>query len=113
MSWSSRVSKEIDIEDIPDNITEYTEPDNDLECPKVVSRNFWSNPRFRSNILDTECRLTPCFERWQNYYLIELEDIFLILNYELTLKEFQINTSSEKIFEGFCRIIYNKSSKYL
>jgi hypothetical protein len=113
MSWSSRVSKEIDIEDIPDNISEYTEPDNELECSKVVSRKFWSNPRFRSNILETECRPTPFFEKWQNHYLIELEELFSILNYELNMKEFQINTRSGKIFEGFCRIIYNKSSKYL
>ena len=113
MSWASRVAKEIDIEDIPDNVTECTEPDEKIPNVVVPKKKFWSNPRFRSNILETEVKPTPCFEHWQNHYLNELEELFSILDYELKMKEFQINTRSEKIFEGFCMIIYNKSSKYL
>ncbi len=113
MSWASLVAKEVDIENIPDNITECTEPEEELVQSKIVPRKFWSNPRFRSNILETERQPTPCFEKWQDHYMGELEDLFSILDHELKKKEFQINTSSKKIFERFCRIIYNKSSKYL
>ncbi len=107
MSWASLVAKEVDIEDIPDNVTEYTEPEEVSLAPKKK----WSNPRFRSNILEEEVKPTPTFEEWQDRYLPELDDLFGLLDIELSKKEFKINTKSKAIFDRFCRIIYNKSSK--
>ena len=111
MSWASLVTKEVDIENIPDNITECTEPD--VEMNYIIPKKRWSNPRFRTNILDTEIKPTPRFEEWRDHYLLELDDLFMLLDTELKLKEFKINTCNKMIFDRFCRIIYNKSSKYM
>jgi len=48
MSWASLVAKEVDIENIPDNITECTEPD--VEMNYIIPKKRWSNPRFRKTV---------------------------------------------------------------
>jgi len=69
---------------------------------------------FRSNHIIHRVNIKPSFQRWMNYYIRDLVNIYT--TFLDCLKERYPENDIEwesRTFNSFCYIIYNKSSKFI